>query len=155
VTDFAGAGADPVLSGVLAEAVRTDLGASTALAPLPAAAVARALCATEGGPLDAARAVAAAALTAPPASAVVDGAVLGVDGARVLTLRALEPATGQVLVAYRATANALADVMPTVDRLSAQLLRSLEGRLRERGAVVGASRPGEPRGCGAGQADRA
>ena len=132
VTDFAGAGADPVLSGVLAEAVRADLGASTTLAPLPAAAVARALCAGESGPLDAERAIAAAARTAPPTSAVVDGAVLGVDGARVLTLRALEPASGQVLVAHRATANALADVMPTVDRLSARLLSSLASRIAER-----------------------
>ena len=131
VADFAGAGADPVLSGVLAEAVRTDLGASAALAPLPAAAVARALCAADIGPLDAARAVAAAALTAPPASAVVDGAVHGLDGARVVTLRALEPVTGRVLVAHRATANALADVMPTVDRLSALLLRSLVTRLAD------------------------
>jgi hypothetical protein len=49
------------------------LAASTALAPLPPVALARALCA--GG---------------------VEGAVLGIDGARVLTLRALEPAAGRV-----------------------------------------------------------
>jgi serine/threonine-protein kinase len=129
VARFGGDGADPVLSGVLAEAVRADLGASPTLAPLPPSALAAALCAPEPAPPDAARAVALAAAAAPPAAAVIDGAVLGVDGARVLSLRALEPATGRVLVAHRASANALADVMPAVDRLSAQLLRSLEARL--------------------------
>jgi hypothetical protein len=104
-----------VLSGVLAEAVRADLGASARLAPVGGTPVALVGC--TGGP-----------------SAVVDGAVRGVEGARVLTLRALDPATGRVLAAHRATANALAEVMPTVDRLSAQLIRSLEARVRERAA---------------------
>jgi serine/threonine-protein kinase len=132
VADFGGAGADPVLSGVLAEAVRADLGASATLTTLSAAAVARAaraLCAADAPALlDAARAVALAAAAAPPAAAVVDGAVRGVEGARVVTLRALEPATGRVLAAHRATANALAEVMPTVDRLAGQLLRDIERR---------------------------
>ena len=68
----------------------------------------------------------------PPAGFVRSALVRvdGVEGQHALAFDEVfvDPATGRVLAAHRATANTLVEVMPTVDRLAGQLLRDIERR---------------------------
>jgi hypothetical protein len=131
VADFGGAGADPysrACSPTRCARISARRRRSRRCRPPPSRGPRARFAGRRAGALDADRAVALAAAAAPPAAAVVDGAVRGVEGARVVSLRVLEPATGRVLAAHRATANTLVEVMPTVDRLAGQLLRDIERR---------------------------
>ena len=130
LTTFGGAGADSILSGVLAEAVRSDVSRSRRLALVPASAVEQAQHADRlpGTTLDAGRARALSARLREPVAAVVDGGVTEVGGVYAIRLELLAPDTGDVLAAVREAAGDLAGVMPAMDRLSVQARRELERR---------------------------
>ena len=157
---FGGAGADPVLTGVLAEAVRTDLGASERVAPLPPPLVERALaslCLAPGTPLDAAIARRVALRAGVPVAGVVEGRVTNVGGVYAVALTLADARSGETLAAYRETADGLPAVMPAVNRA----VEALRERA-ERAAVVPAGAAGDstcPEGAapggGAGEPPRA
>ena len=103
---FGGAGADSILSGVLAETVRTDVSQSRALSLVAPQAVERAL--------------------AEPATVLVNGAVTDVGGIYAIRVQLVAAATGHVLAAFQESAKGLGEVMPAVERLSTQARRALE-----------------------------
>jgi hypothetical protein len=128
LTAFGGAGADSILSGVLAETVRTDVSQSRALSLVPPHAVERALgdLRTPSARLDVGTARAVSARLDAPAAVLVSGAVTDVGGVYAIGVQLIAARTGAVLAAYRESARGLGEVMPAVERLSAQARRALE-----------------------------
>ncbi len=138
VTDFHGSGADTSLAGVLAEAVRTDLGQSDVISVVPQASVAEALERMQRPPasrvdLGLAREIAAR----EGIKAIVDGELTPLSGGYIVTLRLVAAESGDELASYRDAIDGPKALIPGVDALT----RKLRGRIGESLRAVHASPP--------------
>jgi tRNA A-37 threonylcarbamoyl transferase component Bud32/tetratricopeptide (TPR) repeat protein len=138
VTDFHGSGADTSLAGVLAEAVRTDLGQSNVISVVPQASVASALERMQRPTasridLDLAREIAAR----EGIKAIVDGDLTPLAGGYIVTLRLVAAESGDELASYRDAIDGPRELLPGVDALT----RKLRGRIGESLRSVHASPP--------------
>jgi tRNA A-37 threonylcarbamoyl transferase component Bud32 len=136
VTDFHGSGADTSLAGVLAEAVRTDLGQSAVISVVPQASVASALERMQRPPssridLRLAREIAAR----EGIKAIVDGDLTPLAGGYIVTLRLVAAESGDELASYREAIDGPKALLPGVDALT----RKLRGRIGESLKTVHAS----------------
>lgn len=136
VTDFRASGADSSLGGIVTEAVRTDLGQSSAVSVVPPSDVAAALARMgrpEGSKVDVALAREIAAREG--LKAIVDGDLTPLAGGYVISVRLIAAAGGDELAAYRETIDAAKELIPALDRLT----RQLRGKIGESLKTVRAS----------------
>ncbi len=122
---------DSTLAGALTEAIRIDMGQSTVLKVMPVSQVRATLELMQQPPdralgPDVAREVAQRG----GARAVVLGRVEPVAGQYVVTLRLVEPESGDDLAAFRETAADSTQLLPAVDRVSKLLRRRIGESLR-------------------------
>jgi serine/threonine-protein kinase len=128
-TSAVAAGADTVLSGVLAETFRTELAQSTVvsgLAPVYLERALGALCVQPSAPLTVLRARAVSALTEVPVVAIAETGVTAVGGVHSATGRLLDPWTGEVIAAHRESAPSLEAVLPALERLAVRMREDAE-----------------------------
>ena len=138
VTDFTVKGADSSLSTVVTEAVRTELGQSNVFTIMPPATVAAALRrmqrpATSRVDLPVGREIA----QREGAKAVVDGDITPLASGFVVSLRLVTADSGLELASFHETADALKELLPTLDKL----VRELRGKMGESLKAVHAEPP--------------
>jgi tetratricopeptide (TPR) repeat protein/tRNA A-37 threonylcarbamoyl transferase component Bud32 len=122
LTEFRGPPTDTLLGPTVTEAFRTDLAQSQSLSVLPVTAVREALQRMQrpiGTRVDyeLAREIA----SREGIKAVVDGEVVTLGGAYVLSARLIAAQTGNELASFRETADNAADIIPAISRLSKKL----------------------------------
>jgi eukaryotic-like serine/threonine-protein kinase len=132
VADFNVTGADSSLGTVLAEAVRTDLAQSSAIAIMPTATVVSVLRRMERAPdtrvdLEMAREIA----IREGAKAVVDGNVTPVGGGFIVQLRLSSADSGVVLASFQGTAPSPTELLSTLGDLTKSLRAKLGESLKK------------------------
>jgi tetratricopeptide (TPR) repeat protein len=133
VTDFRLAGSgDSVLGSVVTEALRTDLSQSKVVSLLQGTTMTRALERMQRDPaskidLALARDIA----QREGAAAVLDGDVTPIGSGVVLAARIVNPATGDILAAFRETATDADGVIPAIDRLSRDVRAKIGDSFRQ------------------------
>jgi len=138
VTEFHAPGADSSLGSIVTEAVRTDLGQSTAVLVVPPATVAAALQRmqrpdTSRLDLTLAREVA----QREGIKAIVDGDVTPLGGGYVVTVRLVAAESGAELASYRQAISNVQELIPALDKLT----RQLRGKIGESLKAVQANPP--------------
>jgi tetratricopeptide (TPR) repeat protein len=138
VTDFRAVGADSSLSGIVAEAMRIDLGQSPVVTVVPPSSISAALMRmrrdrTSRVDLTLAREIAAR----EGIKGIVDGGVTPLGTGYVVTVRLVEASTGDDLAAFRETIDGPGELIPTLDKLSGQL----RGKIGESFRTVRANPP--------------
>jgi tRNA A-37 threonylcarbamoyl transferase component Bud32 len=138
VTDFHGSGADTSLAGVLAEAVRTDIGQSNVITVVPRASVAAALERMQRPPASRIDLGLAREISAREGiKAIVDGDLTPLAGGYIVTLRLVAAESGDELASYREAIDGPKALLPGVDALT----RKLRGRIGESLRTVHSSPP--------------
>jgi tetratricopeptide (TPR) repeat protein/tRNA A-37 threonylcarbamoyl transferase component Bud32 len=122
VTDFRGGGADSSLSGIVAEAIRTDLSQSSVVSIVPPSSIAGALVRmrrdrTSPVDLTLAREIAAR----EGIKGIVDGSVIPFAGGYIVSVRLVAASTGDDLASFRETISGPSDLIRTLDKLSGKL----------------------------------
>ena len=131
IADFRGPPNDSLLGLTVTEAFRTDLAQSTSLAVLPATAVREMLRRMQRPDstrvdLELARQIA----TREGIKAVVDGDVVSLGGAYVLSVRLVATQTGEELATLRETADETKEIIGAISRLSKKLRSKVGESLR-------------------------
>jgi tRNA A-37 threonylcarbamoyl transferase component Bud32/TolB-like protein len=131
IADFASPASDTTLGGVVTEALRSDIAQSRAITPVSATSV-RDMLRRAQRPLDSRVefALARELATREGIKAVLAGDVLAAGGGYVLSARLIETQTGDVLAAFRETANSPNDVIKAIDGLSKAIREKLGESLR-------------------------
>lgn len=122
VTEFRGPVSDSLLGPTVTDAFRTDLAQSQSLSVMPVNAVREALQRMQrpsGTRVD--YALAREIASREGIKAVVDGDVVELGGGYVLSARLIAAQSGDELASFRETANAPADIIPAISRLSKKL----------------------------------
>jgi eukaryotic-like serine/threonine-protein kinase len=139
VGDFASTGADTTLGGVVAEAVRADLGQSPVISLVTAQSVAADLQLMQkpaNARID--TAVARAVARREGAKAIVTGEVHSLAGGGfVVTMRLVAADSGLVLASLSGSANGAKDLIPTIGGLTRSLRRQMGESLKHVQASAG------------------
>jgi tetratricopeptide (TPR) repeat protein len=127
LAEFRGPASDTTLGPTVTEAFRTDIGQSTSLTVMPNLAV-RAVLQRMQRPasVHVDYALAREIATREGLKAVIDGDVVALGGAYVLSVRLVSAQSGEELGAFRETASDAAEIIPAISRLS-KALRSKVG----------------------------
>jgi len=131
VADFTSPASDSSLGSVVTEALRTDLSQSRALSLVQPAQLRESLRRMERDPatkLDAS--LAREIATREGVKAIVEGEVLALGGGFVLSAKLLATQSGDLLAAFRETAESPKDIIPAIDRLSRRLRERIGESLR-------------------------
>jgi tetratricopeptide (TPR) repeat protein len=131
ITEFKSPATDTLLGPTVTDAFRTDLAQSKSLSVMPVAAVREALQRMQR-PI-ATRvdyALAREIASREGIKAVVDGEVVTLGGAYVLSARLIAAQTGDELASFRETAGNAADIIPAISRLSKKLREKTGESLR-------------------------
>jgi tetratricopeptide (TPR) repeat protein/tRNA A-37 threonylcarbamoyl transferase component Bud32 len=128
VADFKATGADTVLSGVLAEAMRSSLGESRAVRIVPTSAVVAALT-RMARPVNSRvdDALAQEIATREGIKGIITGELTAIGGGYLVTVRLLGATTGDVLASFPQSAKSASDLIPAIDNLG----RKLRGKIGE------------------------
>ena len=128
VADFKTTAADSALSGVLAEALRTNLGESRVISVVPASTITAALQRMRKPPDSKLELALARDLAQREGvKGVVSGELTPLSSGYVVTARLVAAASGDELASFQETADGAKDLIGTVDRLA----RKLRGRIGE------------------------
>jgi tetratricopeptide (TPR) repeat protein/tRNA A-37 threonylcarbamoyl transferase component Bud32 len=122
ITEFKGPASDSLMGPTVTEAFRTDLAQSRSLSVMPVTQVREALQRMQrpiGTRLD--YALAREIATREGIKAVVDGDVVTLGGAYVLSARLIAAPTGDEMASFRETADNAADIIPAISRLSKKI----------------------------------
>jgi tetratricopeptide (TPR) repeat protein len=122
ITEFKGPASDTLLGPTVTDAFRTDLAQSRSLSVMPVNAVREALQRMQrpiGTRVD--YALAREIASREGIKAVVDGEVVTLGGAYVLSARLIAVQSGDEMAAFRETADNAADIIPAISRLSKKL----------------------------------
>jgi tetratricopeptide (TPR) repeat protein len=122
LTEFKGPATDSLMGPTVTEAFRTDLAQSQSLSVMPVTAVREALQRMQrpvGTRVD--FALAREIASREGIKAVVDGEVVMLGGAYVLSARLIAAQTSEELASFRETAASAADIIPAISRLSKKL----------------------------------
>ena len=131
LTEFKGPATDTLMGPTVTEAFRTDLAQSQSLSVMPVSAVREALQRMQrpiGTRVD--YALAREIASREGIKAVVEGEVVTLGGAYVLSARLLAAQTGEELGSFRETADNAADIIPAISRLSKKLREKTGESLR-------------------------
>jgi len=131
IADFTSPATDTSLGTVVTEALRSDIAQSKSIVPVAGTAVREMLRRTQR-PLNTRVdfALARELATREGIKAVLAGDVLAAGGGFVLSARLVETQTGEVLAAFRETADGPSDVIKGIDRLSKAIREKLGESLR-------------------------
>jgi len=122
LTEFKGPATDSLMGPTVTEAFRTDLAQSQSLSVMPVTAVREALQRMQrpvGTRVD--YALAREIASREGIKAVIDGEVVTLGGAYVLSARLIAAQTSEELASFRETADNAADIIPAISRLSKKL----------------------------------
>ena len=122
VTEFKGPPTDSLMGPTVTEAFRTDLAQSQSLSVMPVTQVREALQRMQrpiGTRVD--YALAREIASREGIKAVIDGDVVTLGGAYVLSARLIAAQTGDEMASFRETADNAADIIPAISRLSKKL----------------------------------
>jgi tetratricopeptide (TPR) repeat protein/TolB-like protein len=131
LTEWKGPATDSLLGPTVTEAFRTDLAQSQSLSVMPVTAVREALQRMQrpvATRVD--YALAREIATREGIKAVIDGEVVTLGGAYVLSARLIAAQTGDELASFRETADNAADIIPAISRLSKKLREKTGESLR-------------------------
>jgi len=131
LTEFKGPATDSLMGPTVTEAFRTDLAQSQSLSVMPVTAVREALQRMQrpvGTRVD--FALAREIASREGIKAVVDGEVVTLGGAYVLSARLIAAQTSEELASFRETAESAADIIPAISRLSKKLREKTGESLR-------------------------
>ncbi len=130
LADVDPANADTVLADAMTEALRIDLTRSRIVTLLGAGPVADALERMQRSGERLTGELARELAIRDGLKAVIDGRIAAVGTSYVITARVVEPASGEILAAFRETAEDSAGILPALDRLSLALRARLGESLR-------------------------